>query len=100
MLSPDDEAQKVGAFSSRQLWVTPYRAEELYAAGTDPNSSTGEDGLGAWTRKNRSIENMDIIAWFTVGFHHVPREEGWPVMPVTWHDFIIRPLHFFAQNPS
>ena len=73
LLRPDDGAQKVGAFSYHQLWVTPYRAEELYAAGTYPNSSTGEDGLAAWTRKNRSIENTDIVAWYTLGFHHVPR---------------------------
>lgn len=99
LLSPDDGAQKVGAFSAHQLWVTPYSAEELYAAGTYPSSSTGEDGLAAWTRKNRGIENTDIVAWYTLGFHHVPREEDWPVMPVMWHDFIIRPFHFFPQNP-
>lgn len=99
LLSPDDGAQKVGAFSAHQLWVTPYRAEERYAAGSYPNASTGEDGLAAWTSKNRSIENTDIVAWYTLGFHHVPREEDWPVMPVMWHDFIIRPFHFFAENP-
>ena len=99
LLSPDDGAQKVGAFSAHQLWVTPYRPEELYAAGTYPSSSTGEDSLAAWTRKNRGIENTDIVAWYTLGFHHVPREEDWPVMPVMWHDFVIRPFHFFGQNP-
>lgn len=100
LLSPDDGVQKVGAFSAHQLWVTPYKEGELYAAGTYPNSSTGEEGLAAWTKKNRSIENTDIVAWYTLGFHHVPREEDWPVMPVMWHDFVIRPFHFFAQNPA
>ena len=99
LVSPDDGAQKVGAFSAHQLWVTPYNAEERYAAGTYPSSSAGEDGLASWTRKNRSIQNTDIVAWYTLGFHHVPREEDWPVMPVMWHDFVIRPFHFFAQNP-
>lgn len=99
LLSPDDGVQKAGAFSAHQLWVTPYQEGELYAAGTYPNSSNGEDGLGVWTKKNRSIENTDIVAWYTLGFHHVPREEDWPVMPVMWHDFVIRPFHFFAQNP-
>lgn len=32
LLSPDDGPQKVGAFSAHQLWVTPYRPNELYAA--------------------------------------------------------------------
>jgi primary-amine oxidase len=52
-----------------------------------------------WTQANRPIENTDIVAWYTMGFHHVPRAEDWPVMPVMWHDFVIRPFDFFAQNP-
>lgn len=99
LLSPEDGPQKVGAFSGHQLWVTPYRPDELYAAGTYPNSSKGDDGLATWTKENRAIENTDIVAWYTMGFHHVPREEDWPVMPVMWHDFVIRPFHFFPQNP-
>jgi primary-amine oxidase len=99
LLNPEDGAQKAGAFSTHQLWVTPYRPGELYAGGVYPNSSKGDDGLAAWTKENRSIENTDIVAWYTLGFHHVPREEDWPVMPVMWHDFVIRPFHFFSRNP-
>jgi primary-amine oxidase len=32
-LSPDDPAERVGGFSSHQLWVTPYNPDERYAAG-------------------------------------------------------------------
>jgi primary-amine oxidase len=46
---------------------------------------------------NRPIENTDIVAWYTVGFHHVPRAEDWPVMPVMWHDFVIGPFDFSAR---
>jgi len=46
----------------------------------------------------------ELGVWATVadvlGFHHVPREEDWPVMPVMWHDLIIRAFHFSAQNPA
>ena len=99
LLDPEDGPQRVGAFSTHQLWVTPYRAEERYAAGVYPTASKGEDGLGAWTKANRPIENTDIVAWYTMGFHHMPRAEDWPVMPVMWHEFVIRPFHFFPQNP-
>jgi primary-amine oxidase len=99
LLDPDDGVQKAGAFSTHQLWVTPYRPEERYAGGTYPISSKGTDGLAAWTKANRKIENTDIVAWYTMGFHHVPREEDWPVMPVMWHEFVIRPFDFFSQNP-
>ena len=99
LLDPDDGVQKAGAFSSHQLWVTPYKPDELYAAGVYPIQSTGDDGVAVWTKANRSIENTDIVAWYTLGFHHVPRAEDWPVMPVMWHEFVIRPFNFFSKNP-
>ncbi len=99
LMDPDDGVQKVGAFSAHQLWVTPYRPDERYAGGTYPISSKGTDGLAAWAKANRKIENTDIVAWYTMGFHHVPREEDWPVMPVMWHEFVIRPFDFFSQDP-
>jgi primary-amine oxidase len=98
-ISPDDPAQKVGAFSEHQMWVTPYKPDELYAAGTYVTNSKGLEGLPAWTKANRSIENTDIVGWYTVGFHHVVRTEDWPVMPTMWHDFLIRPVNFFDKNP-
>jgi primary-amine oxidase len=100
LMDPEDGVQKVGAFSTHQLWVTPYQADELYASGVYPVASKGDDGLAAWTRANRPIENTDIVAWYTLGFHHVPRAEDWPVMPVMWHEFVIRPFDFFGENPG
>ena len=99
LLDPDDGPQKVGAFSNHQLWVTPYKVDERFAAGVYPTASKGDDGLAIWTKANRSIENTDIVAWYTLGFHHVPRPEDWPVMPVMWHDFVLRPFDFFVQSP-
>jgi len=100
LLSDDDFPQKRAGFIRHALWVTPYRADEVYAAGDYPTQSRGEDGLPTWTKPNRPIENTDIVAWYTVGMHHVVRAEDWPVMPVVWHDFEIRPFDFFARNPA
>jgi primary-amine oxidase len=99
LMSADDEIQKLGAFSEHQFWVTPYNENERYASGTYPTSSDGKDGLAVWTQANRSIANTDIVGWYTLGFHHIPRAEDWPVMPVMWHHFHIRPFHFFQKNP-
>jgi primary-amine oxidase len=46
-VSPDDPAQKVGAFSAHQLWVTPYKPHELYASGTYVTNRRGLEGLPA-----------------------------------------------------
>ena len=100
LLSPDDPPQMLGAFSEHQFWVTPYDPAQRYAAGTYPTSSKGTDGLAAWTQANRPIENTDLVGWYTLGFHHVPRVEDWPVMPTMWHSFQLRPFNFFAANPA
>lgn len=99
-VSPDDPAQKVGAFSEHQFWVTPYKPDEIYAAGTYVTSSKGLEGLPEWTKANRPIENTDIVGWYTLGFHHVVRVEDWPIMPTLWHEFLIRPVNFFDKNPA
>ena len=98
-LSPDDPSLKVGAFAEHQLWVTPYSPDERYAAGVYVTNSKGGEGLPAWTKPDRPIENTDIVAWYTLGFHHVVRIEDWPVMPTLWHEFMIRPINFFSENP-
>lgn len=100
MLEKDDYPQRRAGFTEHALWVTPYRADELYAAGDYPTQSRGGDGLPAWTAANRAIENTDIVAWYTFGMHHVVRAEDWPVMPTVWHEFELRPFDFFARNPA
>lgn len=100
LLSPDDWPQRRAGFTDHMLWVTPYRRDELYAAGLYASQSRGTDGLPAWAAANRPIENTDIVAWYTLGFHHVVRAEDWPVMPTTWHGFELRPFDFFARNPA
>lgn len=100
LLSDDDYPQRRAGFTRHALWVTPYKADEIYAAGDYPTQSRGDDGLPTWTKANRSLVDIDIVAWYTVGMHHVVRAEDWPVMPVMWHDFEIRPFDFFARNPA
>ena len=100
LLSPDDFPQRRAAFTDYHLWVTPYRAEERYAGGTYPNQSKGGDGLPAWTKNDRPIQNRDIVLWYTLGFHHVVRTEDWPVLPTSSHTFELRPFDFFNRNPA
>ncbi|MEM9815328.1 MAG: hypothetical protein AAF827_02795 [Cyanobacteria bacterium P01_D01_bin.6] len=100
MMRPDDFPQQRAGFTNHHLWVTPYAANELYAAGDYPNQSHGGDGLPAWTRRDRAIEDTDIVVWYTLGLHHVVRAEDWPVLPTEWHEFEVRPFDFFDRNPA
>ena len=100
LLDEDDYPQQRAGFTNHALWITPYKRDELYAAGDYPTQSRGGDGLPAWTAANRPIENTDIVAWYSFGMHHVVRAEDWPVMPTVWHEFELRPFDFFARNPA
>ncbi len=100
LLAPDDYLQRRAGFTDHTLWVTPYARRELYAAGDYPTMSTAGEGLPRWTSANRAIAKQDIVAWLTMGFHHVPRPEDWPLMPVAKHSFGLRPVGFFSRNPA
>src|SRR4029077_5688989 len=100
LLPPEDLAQRRAAFSAAPLWVTDYDPAELYAAGPYPNQSRGGDGLPAYAARHRPVENADIVLWATLGFHHVPRPEDWPVLPTMWHSLSLVPYGFFDRNPS
>jgi primary-amine oxidase len=100
LMVPEDYPQKRAGFTDYHLWVTPYRENERYAAGDYPFQSKGGDGLPAWTKANRAIDNKDIVLWYTMGFHHVPHSEDWPVMPTVWHEFELQPVNFFDHNPA
>jgi primary-amine oxidase len=96
---PDGPSGKRGRFIQHQLWVTPFDAEERYPAGEFVNQSRGDDGLPAWTAKDRAIENTDIVVWHSFGLHHLPRPEDHPVQPCVVCGFKLMPSGFFDQNP-
>jgi primary-amine oxidase len=100
LLAPDDPPQRRAAFSAAPLWITAYDPDELYAAGIYPNQSRGGDGLPAFSARHRPVEDADIVLWCTIGFHHLPRPEDWPVMPTMWHSLSLVPYGFFDRNPS
>ncbi len=100
LLDVADMPVKRNDYVDNQYWVTPLAHEQRYAGGEYPVQSNGEDTLGKWVKQNRSIENTDIVSWYTVGFHHIPRSEDWPVMPSHWVGFTLVPFNFFEYNPA
>ncbi len=100
LLLPDDYPSRRAAFANYNLWITPYHPNEIYAAGKYPNQSKGGDGLPEWTSHSRLLLDTDLVAWNTVGFHHTPVSEDWPIMSTTWHGFTLKPVNFFDRNPA
>jgi primary-amine oxidase len=97
---PEASVTKRAEFITKHLWVTPYHPAEKYATGDYPNQHPGGAGLPEWTQANRSVEHTDVVLWYTIGMHHIPRPEEWPVMPVSSVGFSMKPLGFFERNPA
>jgi primary-amine oxidase len=97
---PQSMVARRATFMMRQLWVTAYHPDEIFAAGRYPNQSGGGDGLPAWTAADRPLVDTDIVVWHSFGLHHIPRPEDFPVQPVITAGFALHPTGFFDENPA
>jgi primary-amine oxidase len=80
---PGSSLLKRATFLTRNLWVTPFDAQERFPAGEYPNQNPGGDGLPKWTAADRAICDRDLVVWYTFGQTHTPRLDG-----------------FFDRNPT
>ena len=66
-------------------------AERLRAGGT---------GIPEWIKADRPLDGEDVVLWHTFGATHLVRTEDWPVMPVEYAGFTLKPANFFDRNPA
>jgi primary-amine oxidase len=100
LAQPDAAITSRAMFGTKHLWVTPFAADERRAAGDFPNQHPGGDGLPRWTAADRPVVDTDIVVWHTVGVTHFCRPEDFPVMPVEYTGFTLKPFGFFDRNPA
>ncbi len=96
----DSSLMRRAPFLAHHLYVTRYDPKERYASGDYPNQHQGGDGLATYAEADRAIENTDLVVWYTMGHHHIPRPEDWPVMPCAYIGFHLKPVGFFDRNPG
>ncbi|TWU22803.1 primary-amine oxidase [Bythopirellula polymerisocia] len=97
---PEGSARKRAAFMEHHFWATAYRPEEIYASGSHPNQNPASEGMPKWASDDESLENRDLVVWYTMGLTHVPRPEEWPIMPTAGVGFKLVPMSFFTENPA
>jgi primary-amine oxidase len=99
-LPPNSPVGHRAGFMHKHFWATQYKGDELYSAGQYPNQYDGADGLPRWTRADRKLEGENVVVWYTMNYHHLPRPEDWPVQPCVYASFHWMPSGFFDFNPA
>jgi primary-amine oxidase len=87
-------------FATKNLFVTKYDPAERYAAGDFVNQNPGGDGITAYIAGDEPLVGEDVVLWHTFGLTHFPRNEDWPVMPMDYAKFTLKPYNFFERNPT
>ncbi|MGV8871193.1 MAG: primary-amine oxidase [Rhodococcus sp. (in: high G+C Gram-positive bacteria)] len=100
LADPSSSIAQRAAFATKHLWVTPYDKKERYPAGDFVNQHPGSGGLPTFVAGDRDVEGKDLVLWHTFGLTHFPRPEDWPVMPVDYAGFKLKPVGFFDRNPA
>ena len=88
------------AFATKNLFVTKYDPAERYAAGDFVNQHPGGAGIPAFIEGDEPLVGEDLVLWHTFGLTHFPRNEDWPVMPMDYAKFTLKPYNFFERNPA
>lgn len=60
LAKPDSGIALRGAFSTKNLWVTPHSDEERWPAGDYTIQSVGGEGLAKWTEQVRRCTFQDF----------------------------------------
>ena len=96
----DSSIGRRAAFATEHLWVTRFAEDERFPCGDYVNQSIGTPGLPEYIAADRPIDGEDIVLWHSFGLTHFPRTEDWPIMPVDYTGFTLKPSGFFDRNPA
>ena len=100
-MRPDSVCTRRAPVVGRRLWATAHDPARRFVAGEYPNQAEpGADGVHVWQREDRPLDGAELVLWATVGAHHFPRPEDWPVMPVARTGLRLEPDGFFDRNPA
>ncbi len=92
-----DEGPAYEPFTKNDLYVTVHRACERFASHNPTFGGCGDD-VSDFTN-GEPLAGADVVLWYGVSFHHVPRDEDQSQMSVHWSSFRLVPRDVVATNP-
>jgi hypothetical protein len=85
-------------WTANDFYVTKYNACEKYVSHNPQTNGCGNN-LAAFVN-GESLANSDLVLWYGVTFHHIPRDEDEPFMHAHWDGFRMTPRDWLDANPA
>ncbi len=93
-IGPADEP-----WTENDIYVTQHRACERFASRnpSDPGGCLANEHVSDFVN-GESLANEDLVVWFGLTFHHIPRDEDEPRMHAHWNHFRLIPRDWTAES--
>jgi primary-amine oxidase len=80
-------------FAQAELWVVRHHPKE------HPNDNRQLRAALPSYLNDESVIGENVVLFYALHMHHLPRTEDWPGMPVEWVGFTLRPRDFLDKSP-
>ncbi len=87
-------------FTQNELWATVDKACERFASHNnvvDPNCPGADVAAFA---NGEPLAGKDVVLWYGLSFHHLPRDEEEPRMASHWSEFTMIPRDMTSRTPG
>ncbi|XP_033750640.1 putative amine oxidase [copper-containing] [Pecten maximus] len=92
------------SWSRYQMAVTRRKDTEAFSSSQYAALDTAEPVVNFqdFLDDNESIVDEDLVAWLTLGMHHIPHTEDLPVTPTPGMDvgFLLLPFNYFPEDAA
>ncbi|XP_060064118.1 putative amine oxidase [copper-containing] [Ylistrum balloti] len=96
--------EPAASWARYQLAVTQYKESERRSSSAYSymDSSDPVVQFQHFIDDDESIKDEDLVAWVTMGLHHIPHTEDLPVTPSPGMDlsFYLLPYNYFTEDPA
>ena len=92
-----DVGPEYEAFTHHDIYVTVAKEDELYPSHNDINIGAPEN-VTEFYDPPESLAGQDIVVWYGLTFHHIPRDEDEPRMHAHWNSFRLEPRSWTART--
>ena len=83
-------------FAQADLWVVKQNPKEFPYSSVD--SRPLKFALPSYLN-NEPVDGEDVVVYYAMHVHHIPRSEEWPAMPIVWAGFTLMPRDFLDASP-